>query len=630
MSSKTISFGNTRCLTLALLSANLLSACAPSPGVRPSVESPLLRGLGQAARWDKPSKSTLVALASAYMNEGRDAEGLAFFRERRRERSDEALFLAFEGLFQARTAKEVRLLQRVAWVEGALHKLDRAARMDPYLSRYLRALVLARLPKRFGTARIEEGVRELRDLLESKTSFLFAATLAETTRESLLRQGYQAIAQASETLARPLEAAKAWRNAGGPARSLGAPLLGTAYSVSERSGFRFCRPHFWHPHPKVHVARGYDFGDIAFVETSAGVVVIDSGTTPENARAALRDFRDKVTKASIHTVVLTHAHWDHIGGLSALLEERTRVVAQANFADELRRVNDAGLDYSWFFGSTLRQRPDTPLFRVRPDTLIAETEDLQIGDTLFRLHPVSGGETSDALIVELPQASLSFVGDTFMPYFGAPFVSEGDPEGLIEVITLLRKLNSKLLIHGHPPLSELYTQANLLPLQRALRETAHEVLRGIKQSQPLWRIEEAQRLPAWMSAYPDAVVPFLVMRPHFIQRLHRQRTGYWQKDLEGLETIPPRVWSKAIDHIAGGRAKAWTSALSRLLEAGDIAVAWRLSEFALIQYPKNRELLNLRLRALHALRKRYQTLDPFKFIVYSELARIENPAIEGP
>src|SRR5438128_10440682 len=45
----------------------------------------------------------------------------------------------------------------------------------------------------------------------------------------------------------------------------------------------------------------------------------------------------------ITDVIVTHAHWDHIGGLNALLDTGTQIVAQADFAGELRIVHESGV-----------------------------------------------------------------------------------------------------------------------------------------------------------------------------------------------------------------------------------------------------------------------------------------------
>jgi glyoxylase-like metal-dependent hydrolase (beta-lactamase superfamily II) len=84
----------------------------------------------------------------------------------------------------------------------------------------------------------------------------------------------------------------------------------------------------------VHVAQGYDFSDLAFVLTAEGIVAIDAASSPEHAAAALRDLRE-ITELPITHVILTHAHFDHIGGLGPLAADGATVIAQANFPDEL-------------------------------------------------------------------------------------------------------------------------------------------------------------------------------------------------------------------------------------------------------------------------------------------------------
>jgi glyoxylase-like metal-dependent hydrolase (beta-lactamase superfamily II) len=73
---------------------------------------------------------------------------------------------------------------------------------------------------------------------------------------------------------------------------------------------------------------------------------------------------------------------------------------------------------------------------------------LSLGDREVRLYPVSGGETSDALLICLPEPRVLFVGDVFMPYLGAPFLPGGSVEGLLEAIRCIRDLDPRLMIHG--------------------------------------------------------------------------------------------------------------------------------------------------------------------------------------
>jgi len=314
-------------------------------------------------------------------------------------------------------------------------------------------------------------------------------------------------------------------------------------------------------------------------------------------------------------VLVTHAHWDHIGGLAALAEPGTTVVAQAKFADELRIVNNTGVPFRYFFGNKAVSK-----YELRPARVVDRPETLTIGGTDFALYPVTGGETADALMIHVPSSGVLFVGDTFMPYLGAPFLPEGSPEALIENIALIRSLHPRRLIHGHPPLTELFTIEALPPFEAAIRELHERVVGRIAEGRTLADIVHENILPASLREQPRVVLPYLVMRDNFIKRVYLQRTGYWKPDGEGLEVVAPKEWAGALDLLAGGREDAFVTSARALLARGDHALALRLTDMGQLAHPGSPTLAALRQRALDGLRARNQQLSPFKFIIYSEWA----------
>ena len=91
-------------------------------------------------------------------------------------------------------------------------------------------------------------------------------------------------------------------------------------------------------------------------------------------------------------------------------------------------------------------------------------------------------------------------------------------------------LRPRLLIHGHATLTELFTAEAVTGLQAALTQLRGQVLDGIRGRRALPDILAAASLPAVLREHPAAVVPYLVIRDHFTERLYHQRTGYWQPD----------------------------------------------------------------------------------------------------
>ncbi|MFN2546721.1 MAG: MBL fold metallo-hydrolase [Myxococcales bacterium] len=516
-------------------------------------------------RWPNPSVNTVMQLANAWLSTHRYGEGYAYFDALAAQRP---LFEALAGVFQARSAEDVALLRRVAWVEQAIDRLDHAAASDG-LSRYLRGQVFLALPDRFGKK--AQGTADMEWVLQNASRF--PAGLRRGARDALA--GHSGLLSDS--------------------------------SVSAKDGFRFVPPEVLEPAKGVYVARGYDFADIAFVATSEGLVAIDAGTTPATAAPALAAVRARVD-LPIRKVIVTHAHWDHIGGLSSFATPGVEVIARSDYRNELARVSSTGVPFHFFFGESAEAS-----YSLTPQRMIEKPETLIVGHTRFEIIPTAGGETDDALLVRVPDAQITFVGDAFMPYFGAPFVAEGSVDGLLETIGQLRALGPAALIPGHAPLTDIFPYAVLEPLAAALTVVRDATLKSIRDSRTLAEALDENLLPAVLRDHPDAVVPFLLMRDNAVQRIYAQRSGYWKPDGEGLTVFDDADWAAALDLFG---ADAVARVARSLNDRGDYAMALRLAT------PGHRTSPALALerhRALEGLRARYQ-FNPFKLIIYSEQA----------
>jgi glyoxylase-like metal-dependent hydrolase (beta-lactamase superfamily II) len=598
-------------LVSMLIAGALLTTSGPTrAGEQPIMRDPELDALREAVSWPNPDVTTILTLTGRLIAAGQDREAHAYFEERARQAPRQPLFLALEGFFQARIADGVFLLRREAWVNDAVAKLDRAVTQEPGLPRYFRGLVLAELPARFGKASV--AIDDLQWVLDNKDRFPVG----------LRRSVFRGLARAYATLGREAQAKAALQRSGYPSLDPTLPVFTTDGWVSAKDGFRFRPPRLIQPAPSVYVAQGYDFADIGFVVTNNGVVAIDAGTTEANARAALAALR-RITTAPITHVLVTHAHWDHIGGLPVLRGPGTRVVAHARFGDELKIVNDTGVTFRYFFGGDPPRR-----YELTPDHVVHDRETLTVGGIEFILHPVRGAETADALLIYLPASGVLFVGDTFMPFLGAPFLPEGSPEALFENISRIRLLGPRLLIHGHPPLTELFTIETLPGFETAMRELYARTLARIAEGRPVVNVLHENILPATLKSSPGSVVPFLVVRENFIKRLYHQRTGYWKPDGDGIEVVAPSEWAAALDLLAGGRESAFADAARTLLGRGDPVLALNVADLGLINYRGSSTLADLRRRALDRLRARNQGLNPFKFIIYSEWAGADLAPVE--
>jgi glyoxylase-like metal-dependent hydrolase (beta-lactamase superfamily II) len=532
----------------------------------------------------------------------REWEGYEYFGRLAEEQPHRrAFFRSLQAAMQARVANDVFLLRRVGWVEDAIRKLDEGAAADPALGRLARGLVFSDLPKRFGKA--SQAIEDLDWCLAHPLELPLG----------LNRGIYRGLAAAYRTAGDQRRSQEMLARAG--LSSLDDPadprVLGDI-AVDGESGFRFGEKRLVREAEGVYVAEGYDFSNLAFIVADSFVVAIDAGTTEETARDAVAALR-KVTQAPIKYVVLTHGHWDHVGGLAAVREPGSIVIARAGFPEELQRSRDYSGPWRWFFGS------GTMKLDVRP-SLISAPEMISEGGLDLAILPARSGETPDALFVHDRKHDLLFVGDAFMPYVGAPFVAEGSPEGFLAAIAMTLELHPRRLVHGHVPLTALFTMEAMPGLRDAMGALYERSLADVRKARPLAEVLHDDFLPDSLRSAPAAVQPYLIARDTFVQRLYMRHAGYWQSNGEGIDAFTRAEWAAALDALGGGSVDAFARTAGELERRGDAALALQLADLGLVRYPSSAELRECRERALRTLREIYSQTNPFRFIVYSEWA----------
>jgi glyoxylase-like metal-dependent hydrolase (beta-lactamase superfamily II) len=558
-----------------------------------------LESLKEAGSWPAADRNIMVNLAIAFIAARADAEAAGYFAGVADARPQDASALALTGFFQARTGRDT---------EDALGLLDKAATMDLGLPQYFRGLALAdRLDGTDASKAAEQAAADLEFVLAVRSEF----------PPGLLRAAFHGLARAYRQLGREDEAEAAQRSSGLSPADDDPRLIFTSFSVTARDGMRMAPPRILRAAPGVSVATSYDFGDFAFVQTAAGIVAIDAGTSAERVRSALADLAFPADQPITH-VIVTHAHFDHVGGIAALLGPGTQVIASAGFPAEQERQRHWSIPFRNFTGTGA-----SPIRQVEPDALVSETTSVTVGGVEFRLIPTTGGETPDALMVYLPASGLLFTGDVMMPYTGAPFTAEGSPEGMLATLRTIRELGPQRLIHGHVPLTENFTVEALAGLEPALADLHEFVLARIGENLTLPEILDRGYLPSGLREHPAATLPYLVIRDHFTERLHHQRTGYWQPDGHGLDPRSAGDWAAALDLLAGGNPAAFARTAATLADQGDLGLALDIARAGELRHPGSTELDEVRRRVLGRLMEQHQVSDPFKFLVYAELAGAE-------
>ena len=161
--------------------------------------------------------------------------------------------------------------------------------------------------------------------------------------------------------------------------------------------------------------------------TDAGRVVVNTGMGfegPVHRRAF-----DAVDASPTTHVILTQGHFDHVGGVDSFLEPATEVVAQANFwiwrddNERLETFRTRNAAFAWIdaiMAALAHARAGDVAGQARPEpTLTFEEElELRIGGRHLQLLASPGGETTDSLLIWLPETGTLFTGNLFGPLFG--------------------------------------------------------------------------------------------------------------------------------------------------------------------------------------------------------------------
>lgn len=608
-----------------------LSVCAYPGVVAESVQGarPELEYLKQVNSAGPVADPQLIfLLMGQYLNAGQLEEGIGFFDRFLAQHGaalgprEQALYLAALGLLRAARANDVPLLRRVGWVRDTIALLEAAKRLsgdETFIVRWISGTVYAQLPGWFGKR--EAALEDLRWCLDHSDRAPHAGWLREVNyRLAILYHGHLGDeAQATDYLKR-----SGYRSFGEH------QTLTTPFAANAMTGATFSDRRIQEVVPgRIFALSGFEFTEFYFVVSAdrRHLIAIDAGTRPDSAQAAYQALASHHPDLPpLTTVFFTHAHWDHIGGSSFFrqLNPHASFYARANYRQELDELLKQPFTNQFFFG----QRFSLDLLReFAPDVLVTEVTSVTIGGTAFSLIPVAGGETPDGLFVYMPESRVLFAGDFAMPYFGAPFVEEGSVPGFLRAIDTLLALQPEVVLHGHEPLTRLFTPQALPQVRRQIEWLHGATLDLIRGGATRADIQQRNLVPPFIQETPLAQVAYLAMRENLINRVYDQVIGYWQPGLLGLDHLSEQEKGAALARYFGLSDKQIGAAVDAMVAHGDLELAAMIVNQGLAQYPESAALRAAKTAAFQKLREKYQEFNPFKFFLYSEEIGAELPQL---
>src|SRR5262249_56735383 len=91
---------------------------------------------------------------------------------------------------------------------------------------------------------------------------------------------------------------------------------------------------------RLYQVRGFDISNMTIIEGERGLVIIDPLISTEVARAALELYFTHRPRRPVTTVIYTHSHVDHFGGVRGVVDEvaaqagAVEIIAPAGFMEE--------------------------------------------------------------------------------------------------------------------------------------------------------------------------------------------------------------------------------------------------------------------------------------------------------
>ncbi len=599
---------------------------AQSSSSRPELE--YLKAVNSAAPPQDPQ--LLFLLMGEYANANQQAEGAEFFAARLNEfgprltDAQKSLYLSAIGLLRAQHASSVSLLHRIGYVKDTIAILDQAKQLSGgqiFVVNWIFGVVRSQLP----------GFFHQKQAAQDDLTWC-AANIAKAPQIGWLREvdfglGKFALADGDQGKARDYLRQSGYKSFDEPVTLITPfiedPLFGHAFAARRIAEIVPGR---------VYALSGFEFTDYYFVvsDDRRQLIGIDAGTRTDSAKTAYEALRAYAPNLpELTTIFVTHSHWDHIGGHAYFrgLNPKPRFYARSNYQEEIASdINAPESIGKHFFGERFNLED---VRNFKPDATIDRPTELKIGGTRIELIPVHGGETHNAMFIHLPDLGVLFVGDFIMPYLGAPFVVEGDFQGLLDAIDIVVQKNPRYMLHGHEPLTRNFSSPDMLAqLKTNLSWLREQVLTAIHRGDTRAAIHQANLIPpGLLRGRPDALLPYLILREHVIDRLYHQNVGYWQADLEGLDHLGDSDRAELLVDYLGLSEKQLVRAVEKMTADGKYELAASLLKSSSARFGHTESIAKAERLVYLKLMEKYQNTDPFKYILYSAKIGEQTPAM---
>jgi glyoxylase-like metal-dependent hydrolase (beta-lactamase superfamily II) len=342
--------------------------------------------------------------------------------------------------------------------------------------------------------------------------------------------------------------------------------------------------------------------------TTDGDLLINTGTEFEAAEIKARFAR--VSAGPLRMITFTQGHPDHVSGWSLFNGPGVETIAQANHRDvreywrnlhpfyvrRIMKLWGAFMDVETA-AATLPPEP------VLTDSFI-DTHAFELGGRRVELYSTPGGETTDALVVWLPEPRTVFIGNLMGPFFGhVPNLYTLRGDKIRSAMTFIHSLDRVIglrpetLMNGH----EVFrgTDQILSTMTKVRDATAYlrdRTIDGMNSGAQLWTLMRDVTLP------PELALPQVHGKVAWIVRaIWEEHVGWfrYESTTELYDVPPSSVWPDVVD-LAGGTGSLTERAADHVA-AGRPLQALHLTDVVLAHAPADPDALGVKRQALEQL-----------------------------